>query len=157
MAEIDQPRFLNDVISTSSSGVNIETGLLSPSRCGLATTSLGRSPTPTDGCSEVGSFSEQVWGDPRERGHGSQSLPAHRSALSLGGRVSELAMHPVATPRQFRVRWVQIVVGRSHRPTVVDRVAADRQVWVTRRSQVLRALRTGYRLTAHTETVASAR
>jgi hypothetical protein len=30
MAEIDQPLFLNDVISTSSSGVNIETGLLSP-------------------------------------------------------------------------------------------------------------------------------
>jgi hypothetical protein len=29
LPEIDQPRFLNDVISTSSSGVNIETGLLS--------------------------------------------------------------------------------------------------------------------------------
>jgi hypothetical protein len=29
-----------------------------------STTSLGRSPTPTDGCSEVGNFSEQVWGDP---------------------------------------------------------------------------------------------
>ena len=28
MAEIDQPRFLNDEISTSSSGVNIEMGLL---------------------------------------------------------------------------------------------------------------------------------
>lgn len=28
MAEIDQPRFLNDVISTSSSGVSIEVGLL---------------------------------------------------------------------------------------------------------------------------------
>jgi hypothetical protein len=28
MAEIDQPRFLNDVISTSSSDVSIEVGLL---------------------------------------------------------------------------------------------------------------------------------
>lgn len=60
MAEIDQPRFLNDVISTSSSGVNIEVGLLSPAGVVSSTTSLGRSPTPTDGCSEVGSFSEQV-------------------------------------------------------------------------------------------------
>jgi hypothetical protein len=69
MAEIDQPRFLNDEISMSSSGVNIETGLLSPARLGLATASLERSPTPTGGCSEVGKFDEQNWGELHERGH----------------------------------------------------------------------------------------
>jgi hypothetical protein len=68
MAEMLHPRLLNDVISTCSSGVSTEVGLLSPAGVVSSTTSLGRSPTPTDGYSEVGSFSEQVWGIPRERG-----------------------------------------------------------------------------------------
>jgi hypothetical protein len=50
--------------SRTSSDVSIETGLLSPAGVVSSITSLGRSPTPTDGCSEVGNFSEQVWGDP---------------------------------------------------------------------------------------------
>src|SRR4051812_49441819 len=45
MAAIDHPRFFNAVISTSSSGVNIETGLLS-TRSASQPPSLERSPTP---------------------------------------------------------------------------------------------------------------
>src|SRR4051794_21099433 len=45
MAAVDHPRFFNAVISTSSSGVNIETGLLS-TRSASQPPSLERSPTP---------------------------------------------------------------------------------------------------------------
>src|SRR5690606_6897310 len=70
MAEIDHPRFLNDAISTSSSGVNIEAGLLLHAGVVLVDHQRQGEPTPTGGCSEVGRFSEQLWGDPRERGQG---------------------------------------------------------------------------------------
>lgn len=58
-------------------------GLLSSAGVVVVTASLGRSPTPTGGPSEVGNFSEQVWGDLRERGQHLNALvlPALSDAL----------------------------------------------------------------------------
>src|SRR5690606_42092075 len=91
MAEIDHPRFLNDAISTSSSGVNIEAGLLLHAGVVLVDHQRQGEPTPTGGCSEVGRFSEQLWGDPRERGQlvalsaGRRGGAGQSVALSQGG------------------------------------------------------------------------
>ena len=43
---------------------------------------MGRGPTPIGGPSEVGSFSEQVWGDLRERGHPSPQAACETQRLN---------------------------------------------------------------------------
>jgi len=53
----------------NSTGVNIEAGLLLHAGAVLVDHQRRGEPTLTDGYSEVGSFAEQVWGEPRERGH----------------------------------------------------------------------------------------
>lgn len=55
-------------------------GLLSSAGVVVVTTSLGRSPTPTGGPSEVRNFSEQVWGELDERGH-KRTWPEYRGAI----------------------------------------------------------------------------
>jgi hypothetical protein len=60
MAEMVHPRDFNDVISTSSSGVSIEAGLLLHAGVVLVDHQRQEEPTPTGGCSEVGRFNEQI-------------------------------------------------------------------------------------------------
>src|SRR5690606_9898963 len=91
IAEIDHPRFFNAAISMSSSGVNIETGLLS-----LAGWSRNRQlreePHPAGGwVQRVGNFGEQVWEASRERGHGQRTIASVTTSRAASGPTSTVA------------------------------------------------------------------